>query len=198
MPMDKRGQSILEFVIAIGIFALLILVIGTLEMYIFKAQRTNQALTKVDQQIIILFRNFTKELRTAQQSNTGSYWIATAQPTELVFYADINNDSLIERIHYVLSGTTLNRGMIKPTGNPLAYNLASESLQPVVTNVQTGTLFTYYGSDYDGITALNALPSPVNLQSIQLIKLSVTTANPTQGLPPMTATTQVTIRNVRS
>ena len=89
--------------------------------------------------------------------------------------------------------------MIKPSGNPLAYNPASETLSSLITNVMNGTstaLFLYYDKNYDGTSA--ALPIPVSIANIRLIKVSVVIdPNSAQPLKAMTITTQATLRNLK-
>ncbi len=88
-----------------------------------------------------------RTIREAAFSSQGAFPIVTVSPHDFVFYADIDNDPLIERVHYYLTGTTLMRGVLNPTGDPPDYIGAevNEVVADYVRNIAVGTsTFRYY------------------------------------------------------
>ena len=135
------------------------------------------------------------EIRTASVSSNGAYPIDQATVSSFTFFSDINNDNLREKIRYFLSGSTLQKGVIQPTGNPLVYNPANEKISILASGV-TSLAFGYYDKNYDGTTA--ALSFPINVPVVRLVKITVTIdQDPNRPPGPMTFTTQVSIRNLK-
>ncbi|MEK9201667.1 MAG: hypothetical protein AAB944_01715, partial [Patescibacteria group bacterium] len=108
------------------------------------------------------------------------------------------NDGLQERVRYFLSGTDLRKGVIKPSGNPLQYNPASETFSTLARDVRNGgqNLFDYYDANYDGTTA--ALTQPVSVSVVRLVKVTVIIdADINRAPSPKTFMTQVSFRNLK-
>ena len=53
--------------------------------------------------------------------------------TGFIFYANIDSDTLYERVRFWVEGTILKKGVIKPTGVPLDYDLQNEDVTLTVT-----------------------------------------------------------------
>jgi len=122
---------------------------------------------------------FTKELRSANQSETGSYPLEVANDQEIIFYSDYDYDGVAERVRYTLSGTDLMKGIIEPTGDPLTYNLASESVRNLTNIIRNGTdpMFYYYNSDWPSDTTNNPLTLTYRISDTREIKL-ILSVNP--------------------
>ncbi len=146
------------------------------------------------------FKTISAEMRSLSPSSTGAYAIEQASSTSIVFYNDIDDDQLKERLHYYLDGTILRKGVTKPTGVPLSYNLNSETLQEILhdlTNATTSTpFFSFYDSSYAGTST--PLAEPITVISVRLIKMTVVIdADATKPPGPSTLTTQVSPRNIK-
>ena len=198
VPRRHRGETIVSLLVAIAIFGALLVAITAFQINIFKFSKISEARSQVDQRYAILLRNFAKELRTAQGSSTGSYALAKTDPTELIFYSDLKNDGLVDRIRYSVKNQALERGITTPSGNPLSYNTQNEAVTVLLPNiVGSDPAFTYYDGGYNGTTNITPLLQPVNIQQIQfvLMHLTVDTTNP--ALSFISVTTTVTIRNLK-
>jgi hypothetical protein len=152
----------------------------------------SSSLTAQDEARKVL-KNITAEIRPLSPSSVGAYPIAEANPTSFIFYSDINNDQLKERVRYFLSGTTLKKGVIKPSGTPLTYNPANETIKEVIHDVKSGTnlIFEYYDKNYDGTT-------PIDILAVRLIKITIVIdKDPNKSPGPITLTTQVSTRNLK-
>ncbi len=194
---NKDGFTLVEILIAISIF---LAIIGALTLFVINIFNYNSyigaRLTTADINRTAL-RKMTTEIRSASISSNGAYPIDTASPTSFSFYVDINNDGLKEKIRYFISGTTLKRGILKPTGNPPVYNSPNEIVTDFVKNLtNTSSVFNYYDKNYDGTTA--PLSTPININLVRLVKITITSdANPNRAPGADTLTTQISIRNLK-
>lgn len=194
----KKAFTLVELLVGVSIFVVISVIISLFarNTFYFKGIFLS-GLTASDEARRIL-QPIANELRSASQSSLGSYPLEITNNNELVFYSDINDDGLKERIRYFLNGKTLSRGVIKPTANPVGYAVASEVITPLMSGVANGPvpIFTYYDTNYNGTG--NPLAQPLNIQSVRLIKINVIIdANPSQPPAPFTVTTQISIRNLK-
>ena len=136
------------------------------------------------------------EIRTASTADNGAYIIALATSTAFTFYSDIDDDGLKEKVRYFLNGSELKKGIIKPTGSPLSYVAGNEVITTLIPNVINASVFEYYDKNYDGTTA--ALPSPITIPSIRLVKIILEIdKDPNRAPAATTLSTQVSIRNLK-
>lgn len=112
-----------------------------------------------------------RTIREGAYSSEGAFPIVSIAANDFVFYADIDTDSLIERVHYYISGSNLVRGIIEPTGNPPAYTSAeaTSTIAQYVRNVDQGlTTFRYY--DELGSEIVNY----ANWTAVRFVKVALT------------------------
>lgn len=139
---------------------------------------------------------FSREFRETSASSIGSYPIEAASASSLTFYADIDTDSFRERIRYFLDGTTLKKGVTKPSGTPLTYNPATESVQPIAAYVATTTIFTYYDGSYTGTQP--PLSAPVNAVAVRSVVMTIVIdENPNAAPDPLVLRVTATSRNLK-
>ncbi len=141
-------------------------------------------------------KTMSTEIRTASTADTGAYVIGQATATDFIFYSDIDGDQKKERVRYFLLNGALRKGVTKPTGSPLGYNLANEQISTLIDYVTNASTFEYFDKDYAGTEA--PLPSPVNISSIRLVKINITIDDDPNHAPTVhTFSTQVSIRNLK-
>jgi hypothetical protein len=192
---NERGFTIIEILFGVAIF---VLIVGALTFFSRNVWIYNSfisaGLADTDAERLML-KTMVSEIRSASTSNTGSYAILEAGSSSLIFYSDIDNDGLKERIRYFQNGSLLQRGLVKPTGNPATYNLANEKISTLATNM-TNVSFAYYDKNYDGETS--PLSSPINIPLIRLVKITITLdSDPNRSPTPTVFSTQVSIRNLK-
>lgn len=193
----SKGFTQLEIVVVVAITAVILLAAGRFLVEMFRGYRAiNQTLTS-NEQARRAVTNFVNELRTSSTSDTGTYAIATATPTAITFYSNIDKDSLKERLRYYVSGNSLIRGVTKPSGSPLSYNDINESSLAIVQNLtNTSLVFSYYDTNYNGTTS--ALSSPVNVMSIRTVKINLNIDQTAADAPAAyQLSSQVNIRNLK-
>jgi len=197
---SKSGFSLIEVLVVIFIILLVGLVIFTSQGDVFSLNKTiSDSLTAQDEAREAL-KSMSAEIRTASPSSLGAYPLVQTATSSFIFYSDIDNDSLKERVRYFVDGTTLKKGVIKPSGSPLAYNQSNETITERIHNIVVGaentSVFSYYDKNYDGTTP--ALTEPVDISAVRLVKIAIVIDKNPQAPPsPITLTTQVSMRNLK-
>jgi len=174
----KKGMTLIEMMIAIFIFTMGILGFTYMfgqawKMNGFTLEEGQDAM-KASQAV----NNLVVELRRACQSAAGAYPIVSGTETDLVMYVDLNNDGIVERVHYYYNQANgqLMKGVTEPSGNPASYPNGDQTTTVFVDNVfNTGLdpVFYYYNSSYPADTTHNPLATPINPSDVRLIKVSL-------------------------
>lgn len=115
-----------------------------------------------------------KEIRETQPADDGSYPIQQADDQELIFFADVDNDTQAERVRYFIEGTQLQKGVIQPTDTvPPTYPIESESVHALADNIQNAAepIFYYYNGDWPLITEGNPLATPARLVETKYMRV---------------------------
>lgn len=118
-----------------------------------------------------------QEIRGACQSDSGAYPIREANDNEVIFFADIDEDGVTERIHYYKENESLKKGVSRPSGTPAVYPENNETVTTItdhVVNTALEPLFYYYDTNYPADQVNNPLATPVSpLSDIRLVKIDV-------------------------
>ena len=194
----SAGFTLVEVIASIGIFLIIIAAVGVFEGNVFSYQRTATGSFETVQDAQVIMKTLSREIRMASQGSDGSYALQVVATNTLMFFADTNGDGIKERIRYTLSGATLYRASLTPTGSPLAYS-GTESTTTLVTDAANGSssLFSYFDDTYVG-TSTGALAQPVTPTAVRLIQINlVLDTNPNQAPASRTYTTDVTLRNLK-
>lgn len=195
---SESGFSLIEILVGIGIFTLIGIAIYTFQRDVFSLNRVIVSNLSVQDEARRTLKVMSAEIRTASPSSLGAYALTQTATSSFTFYSNIDTDASKERVRYFLSGTTLKKGVIKPSGSPLTYNAANETITELIHNVaHTATsTFTYYDEDYDGTSP--PLVEPIDVSAVRLVKITLVIDKDPAALPaPLTLTTQVSIRNLK-
>lgn len=197
----RDGFTIVEVMVVVLGFALIAVGLISLVSGIIRGSRQQETLLVDADQSRRLIAQMVRELRNAQASNTGGYPLEQAGAQTIVFYANIDGGVDIERLRYYLSSGKLYRGVVKPTGSPLTYNLGSEQVTPLLDHVGNGAgqLFAYYPDTYNGVTD-TPLTQPVNVTQVRFVRLSLQVFNVggVQNTNKYQFTAGATIRNLKT
>ncbi len=192
---NNKGFTYIEIAFSMAIFVLIVLLITLFARNIWIYNSFLSGALSQSNSARTAFKIMTKEIRTASGADTGAYTIYAATPNSFSFHSDIDGDGLKERVRYFLSGNSLQKGVIKPTGAPLGYS-STEVISTLIDSSASSLLFEYYDRNYDGTTA--PLSTPTNIPDIRLIKITVVIdKDPNRPPLPLTSSTQVTIRNLK-
>ena len=196
----KNGFTLIEVMVTLAIFAMLVFGVSAMLGNIFiNSNQDILSMTSIDQARAVL-AEFTNEIRDATTGSDGSYPINQAGNSQIIFYSNFGTgNGVIERIRYYISGNTLYKGVVIPIGNPLSYNLSSESQTPVLNGISntSDSIFYYYDGNYDGST--NSLSQPVNINNIRFVKINLSVLNKitANSNSAFTVSSGATIRSVK-
>ncbi len=197
---DYRGMTLLEVAVVMGISLIVGLGATSFIILTFRNQRVldDQLYGQKDARRVV--SEIVNTIRTAEASSIGSYPIAEATTSSLIVYANIDGDSMRERIHYWLSGTDLKRGILKPSGNPLNYSGQEQvtTLASYVRNASRGTpTFQYFTESYTGSEA--AMSDPVSITNIRMVKIIIEIEkDQTKSPVPLRVESLTHIRNLKT
>jgi prepilin-type N-terminal cleavage/methylation domain-containing protein len=197
--MDTKGFTLAEIVIVVGIIGLVMVAVGTFQSKIFTNKSFVEGSLSAAQDARSILRTMAKELRSVGQGDNGAYAVAQAATNTITFFSDADGDGAREQIRYYLSGKKIMRGVIVPTGTPLAYSTSSEKFSTLLSNVVNASstnIFDYYGTNYTGTTS--ALTYPITTTAVRLVKINIVLdADANRSPIPRTYTTQVALRNLK-
>ncbi len=193
----QLGFTLIEVLVGLFVLGLLAVSVGAFQKNIFFLEGFSRGSLIAQQEGRNAIKEMTKEIRSISSSSTGTYPIDTASQNSFTFYSDIDDDGLKERVRYFLDGTILKKGVLKPVGDPVVYDDNNEVVTDFVRDViNTNPIFSYYDSNYDGLTP--PMTYPIDLASIRLVKIELTIdKNGSRAPSPMTFTFQVTMRNLK-
>lgn len=153
------GFTLIELLITLAILTIVLGLVG------FFGRYWRESLTKTfygAQAIDDAYRlvnSLTNNLRQLEQGESGQYPIVAANDQDLAFFADIDDDGVVELVRYWLEGETMYALKTEPTGSPAEYNedlndkLISANL--IANGVEP--IFVYYNGDWPNDTENNPL-----------------------------------------
>ena len=193
---DTQGFTLIEILIAIGIFAGIAFIIGVFIKSVFDYQLLFTQQLSAQQEIEYAFSMMLPEMRSMTSSVIGEYAIAQASSTAITFFTDVDANGSADRVRYFLDGTILRKGIIRPSGNPPVYDSTQEVFSDVAHSVVSGTpIFSYYDEQYTGSEP--ALTEPIKLAAIRLIGITLSLRDPNKAVP-VTAHIEIVPRNLRT
>ncbi len=189
------GFTLIETVVVIGILVVVSGALVGMIVYVYKANafifQQSTATDSARRGIEYALEN----LREATYGADGAYPIATAATSTITFYADVDNDGVVEKIHYYLLSNKLYRGVVNPAGNPPSYTGQPESAIIVASYVQNSTstpIFHYYNNSGTELT------TPVDVGSVASISVVIGVDVDTRRAPTtFTLIGSATVRNLR-
>ena len=171
---NQKGFTIIELIISISIFTVLIFVVLGLFLNVFSQPEQNIIAMDMIDQACIITSGFTNEIRNAAVGNDGSYPLNQASNSEIIFYSNYGSSgTAVNRIRYYLSNNNLYKGVVVPTGSPLVYNLALETVTTLMSGLENASapVFYYYGGDFNG--SGSPLLQPINVNEVKFVKINL-------------------------
>lgn len=173
---DKKGMTLVEVSVACSVMVILAGIMSLLVIKSFAVNRYSieQGLNTASIQNTLT--KFSKHLREARQSDEGGYLIESAEDFDLVFYANVDADPAIERVHYFLENTQLKIGISEASGFPPKYSETDQLVNIIgngIVNTQVQPIFYYYESGYYGQVNQNAIATPATPAQIGLVKIDL-------------------------
>lgn len=201
IKINSKGMTLVELVMAMAILVLIsgIVSIALIRTYAVNKYTIEQGLNNSNLQQAV--SNFTKNVREARQSDAGGYLILTGDDFDLKFFADIDEDSSTERLHYFLEDNYLKLGISDPSGFPPQYPTENQEIKIVGSNILNQAdepIFYYYNEENLSDLEDNPLVTPITPDDVSLIKLHlITNVNPDENSRNTEIKTLVRPRNVK-
>jgi len=142
-------MTLVETVVAIGIYTILILAItgSVTSLYQTNSYALGQA-NEVDnaRRGMTQWNRDAKEMTTAED---GTFPLVKIEPHVLSYYSDTDQDDSVEYVQYILASTTLTKYTYNAIGTPATYDFSSpdeaQTLSLFVQNINQGTsTFSYF------------------------------------------------------
>lgn len=198
MKQATLGLTLIEVILVISISSIILIALMRFIAAGFPLSRMVYMQSSATETARVQLKRIAKSLREARESDTGGYPLVEMEPQKIVFYADVDGDGITEKVRYELSGTDFIRGIIKPSGDPLAYNEEDEETATVAGAIRNGgdEVFTYYSGDYP---ADPAPLSQVDLREVKYIEFRLLIDfNVDEDPLPVEVLSQVQLRNLKT
>ena len=194
--MKKLGFTLVETIVVISMTALVSVTLGWLLAYFYKTNAyaleqstaVGQARKGVEDAMLYL--------REASYGSDGSYPIKSVATSSITFYANTNNDPIIERVTYSLINGTFYRAVATPTGNPPSYasaTVATSTISMPVTNSTSTPMFRYFNNVGAELFA------PVDISKISSIRTTIVIdVNVNRSPVAFTLSGGATLRNLKT
>jgi prepilin-type N-terminal cleavage/methylation domain-containing protein len=188
---DERGFSLSELIVTAAILPIVLsaayLVFMTMSGNYSSVAAQSEATSEAQRAMDIMVR----EIRQAQEVETGGGAVAVAGATTCSFYADLDRCGIPERITYYVDMTDLYRVQAESSTQASPYVFVDGPARRVVNLTTTSqVVFTYYTSNAPEQAAIDPLPAQVSAVGIRL-----SASRPAQnGQVAVDFTTRVKIR----
>lgn len=151
---NKSGFTLVETIMVVSLYTIMLIVITASITDLYKTNGYTIAQSYEVDQARRGIQTLVDDAREMTYADDGTFPVAVMEAARIGFYSDVDNDPLVEYVEYVLSSTTINKRIYKPTGSPPVYNL--------VTPVQTNILSEYVQNNIQGVTTFSYFDSAGN------------------------------------
>jgi hypothetical protein len=200
-PWRSGGMALTEALVVLAIFVLVVIVFAAFQTNVFSFNKIIQSNLGTQQDAKKILRPFAEEVRSATISNIGAFPISIAATNTLEFYANIDDDDLIEKIRYFLDEDVFKKGVTKPSGDPYVYDSGDEDIVGVVKNIvnEETSIFEYHDANYYGSATSTPLSYPIDVHQITLVKATLL-VDDDPDFPPneFEISTQAMFRNLKT
>ncbi len=198
---NKKAMSLIEAILAIGIFALGIQVFSLVFIKIWKA---NSFIVQEGEVSLVASRTISetvRNLRKIRQADDGSFPIKSGDAYNLTVFFDFDNDGTTERVHYFLENEEFKLGLTKPSETPIVYPAGDQEIRvltsSVVNNLLGEPIFSYYNKNYPGDLSNNPLPIPLDVSNARLVRIHLfVNTNPNKNSDYVSIESMVEFRNI--
>lgn len=195
---NKKGFTLIETVMTIGILTIAIGVVGAFVISTYKYINTSFGKTLTITNAKKVINTFSRELREATQADDGAYLLSDIEDFEITFYSDIDTDDDVEKIRYFLEDNKLKKEITNPVESVYGSPDTTKIISSYVRN-DTVPLFYFYDRTYKGQATGTPLTTPVSvddISSIRLIGIKIILDADIRDTNSMTLETKAKLRNL--
>lgn len=190
----KTGFTLIEVVVAIGIFILMMLAIHRVFVVFYMNQKQSIQTIERTNKARYVINVMSNELRQMNRGQGGGFRLVTAEKNKIVFYSDLDNDKETEKIEYYVQNNILYKSVLSAGSFP--YYSGTSTVTVVFDGVMNGVdgVFSYYNQDYTGTET--ALAFPVDNIKVKLVGINLLLDDVNSSLTPvLNFSTKVQLRN---
>ncbi|MFA7314575.1 MAG: prepilin-type N-terminal cleavage/methylation domain-containing protein [Candidatus Magasanikbacteria bacterium] len=202
----KKAFTLIELLVVI--FIMLVLIVGSVQIFIVGNRNINIMWEQLatQNQANFAVNRFIDYTRTAEVSSIGAYPLEVTNPYELTFYANVDSDSLIEKVKFWLdSNNNFEQSITKPnmSSGQLSYDTtdgATETVLQLAHSISnfaiSKPIFLYYDKYYNG--SGDALVN-FNTTDVRMIKLQLQLERDVTKSPvPLNVESTVLVRSLHN
>lgn len=193
---ERAGFTLIETIVVVAITAFILVTLGLLLVYFYKtnAYTLEQATAVVQARKGV--EDAMRYLREASYGSDGSYPISSAATSSIVFYANVNGDTAVEKITYTVINKAFYRMVATPTGNPPTYAgaaVATSTISLPIVNSTSTPIFRYFNS------AGTELATPVDVSDVSSVRTTIVVdVNANRAPTAFTLSGGATLRNLKN
>jgi hypothetical protein len=197
--MDNQGITLIELLLSTVILSLIIIVSYRFWQYFQDSFDFTFSHSVSGSDVARISDTMARELRGLKSADNGAYALDITNDQELSFYANVDTDSQMEKVHYSLSGNDLLRSVINPSGDPAVYDPGTSSTTTLISGVVNGTdpIFLYYNGDWPTDQINNPLTASRQLDT-RMITISLKVVSDiNQTVSPSSLQNSVMLRSLK-
>lgn len=192
----KKGISLIETIVTIGIFTLIMAVMVSSLIFFYRANAFN-----IEQAFAVSsgrrgVEQMVQFIREATFAEDGSFPIAEIGTSTITFYSDIDLDNSVERVKFILSGSDFFKEVTNASGDPLSYAPTPDSVSTISDNVRNNLentdIFEYFDSSGTQIGDFSEITEVAFIRVTLIVNI-----NPTRLPNEFTLRSSATLRNLR-
>jgi type II secretory pathway pseudopilin PulG len=194
--MKNSGFTAIEMIVVIGIFTMSMITATASIVYFYRSNSYSVEQTTAITSGRRGIEYFVKDAREATYAEDGAYPIVSMGTSSMIFYADVDAQSDVEKVRYFLDQGFLKKGVSKATGTPLSYASSTEAIELVsdyVRNLEKGVnIFTYKNASSTEITIATST------QSLRTVDMTlIVNVNPNRLPEEFTLRGSASLRNLK-
>lgn len=186
---NQPGYSLIEIIVAISIFLLVFILGANFIIRGFRSITFGSEQETAIQNARRAMENLAKDIREAKSSEKGDYPLSVTEEQNFIWYGDVDNDGVTEKIKYLLLSDILQRIVVEPGAENLYNGLGATTTIAQYVNNQTEPIFAYYDANNNETDIIN----DIRLINIRL-KINVT---PEQAPLDYYLDTDIQLRNLK-
>lgn len=189
----SRGLTFIEMLVTVAIFTIIMIAITDSVRFFYRANTSSLEQTIQINSARRGVEFMVRDIREAQNSESGAHPIASMSSTTLTFYSDTDADDDIERIHYELTDTTLFRNVIEPTGSAYIGPGVTTTVSEHVRNFEEPAPVFEYRDQND-----NLITDYTQIGDVRSVRVNmIVNILPIRAPEEFTLSSSATIRNLR-
>jgi prepilin-type N-terminal cleavage/methylation domain-containing protein len=197
----ENGMTIPELLIAMGILSMTLA--GAFSLLQLSEDSWSTATNRMDTrgEAARTLSVLVKTIQSAEDNDNTKGLIAEANTSTVTFYANVDTDSLPEKVKYSRSGTNLVRTVYQPTNGTKTYTYSGAEASTIVfedvDNDAANPLFSYYENDTPITIPMGGITG-ATLNDIKMVGIDLRTVYDNSGHSENNSlTSRVFLRNLR-